>query len=104
MSLRDSRIRSSPVYVTPGVVREGPDPASGKRFIMETDGIGKSPFLTTKEAARFLRVSERTLQNWRYASLGPVYRKHVGVVVYHFDDLLRFSASSHRSGDATNDQ
>ncbi|KCZ54879.1 MULTISPECIES: helix-turn-helix domain-containing protein [Hyphomonas] len=69
---------------------------------MQTDGIGESPFLTTKEAARFLRVSERTLQNWRYASLGPVYRKHVGVVVYHVDDLLRFSASSHRPGDAKN--
>ena len=64
---------------------------------MQTDGIGESPFLTTKEAARFLRVSERTLQNWRYASLGPVYRKHVGVVVYHVDDLNDYSTVWNRS-------
>jgi hypothetical protein len=71
---------------------------------MSTDGIGESPFLTTREAANYLRVSERTLQNWRYASLGPVYRKHVGVIVYHVDDLLNFSASSYRSGDTQNGQ
>ena len=84
--------------------RNGRDLASRKRVTMHTDGFGESPFRTTREAANYLRVSERTLQNWRYANLGPVYRKHVGVVVYHVDDLLSFSASSYRSGDAQNGQ
>ncbi len=51
----------------------------------------KSPFLTTVEAARYLRSTERTMQNWRWAGIGPKYRKHVGTIVYHVDDLLKFS-------------
>ncbi len=73
---------------------------TGKRATMHTSRPVETPFLTTREAANYLRVSERTLQNWRYANLGPIYRKHVGIVVYHVDDLLRFSESGHRSGKA----
>ncbi|HBL93040.1 MAG TPA: DNA-binding protein [Hyphomonas sp.] len=57
-----------------------------------------SPFLTTDEAARFLRLERRTLDNWRWAGLGPPFRKHGGKVVYHETDLVRFSE---RGGDAS---
>lgn len=51
----------------------------------------KSPFLTTEEAADYLRVERRTLDNWRWAGLGPNWRKHGGRIVYHIDDLIAFS-------------
>ena len=51
----------------------------------------QSPFYTVEEAAAFLRVEPRTLDNWRWAGLGPKYRKHGGRIVYHIDDLTAFS-------------
>ncbi|MEH6487908.1 helix-turn-helix domain-containing protein [Hyphomonas oceanitis] len=69
---------------------------------MQPERSGASPFLTTKEAAVYLRVSQRTLQNWRYANTGPSYRKHVGVVVYHIDDLNAFSEKWIQSGGGKN--
>tara|TARA_R110001599_G_scaffold62596_2_gene174219 strand:- start:1519 stop:1722 length:204 start_codon:yes stop_codon:yes gene_type:complete len=65
---------------------------------MHPENDNGTPFLTTREAADYLRVSERTIQNWRYAGTGPDYRKHVGVVVYHIDDLNAFSERWMRSG------
>lgn len=53
--------------------------------------VRKSPFLTTKEAALFLRLHHRTLENWRTAGAGPKYRKHGGRIVYHQTELERFS-------------
>jgi hypothetical protein len=38
----------------------------------------QSPFLTTKEAASYLRISVRTMENWRWSDDGPEYRKHGG--------------------------
>lgn len=51
----------------------------------------QSPFLTADEAAVFLRIQARTLRNWRWKGAGPAYRKHGGRVVYHRQDLERFS-------------
>lgn len=51
----------------------------------------KSPYLTAEEAAEFLRVQSRTLRNWRWKGGGPAYRKHGGRVVYHVQELERFS-------------
>ena len=51
----------------------------------------KSPFLTRNEAAEFLRVEPRTLDNWRSAGTGPTFRKHGGRVVYHQSELESFS-------------
>ena len=50
-----------------------------------------SPFLTTKEAAAFLRVRRRTLDNWRWVGKGPAFHKHGQRVVYTIEDLLAFS-------------
>ena len=57
----------------------------------------QSPFLTTKEAASYLRISVRTMENWRWSDDGPGYRKHGGPVVYHIDDLNDFSTVWNKS-------
>lgn len=50
-----------------------------------------SPFFTTDEAAQFLRLKERTLNNMRWRGEGPHYRKHGGRVMYHKRDLEGWS-------------
>ena len=50
-----------------------------------------SPFFTTDEAAQFLRLKERTLNNMRWRGEGPHYRKHGGRVMYHKHDLEGWS-------------
>ncbi len=54
----------------------------------------KSPFLTHEEAANYLRLHKNTLRNKRYLGNGPPYRKHGGRVVYHVEDLNKWSGSS----------
>jgi hypothetical protein len=57
-----------------------------------------SPYFTVKEAAEFLRLRPRTLDNMRWRGTGPKYRKHGGRIVYHLDDLIEWSrGNTHRS-------
>jgi hypothetical protein len=49
------------------------------------------PFLTIDEAAELLRVSRRTLDNYRYRKVGPPYRRHGGRIVYRLSDLIAWS-------------
>ncbi len=65
-----------------------------------------SPFLTVAEAANYLRLGARTLDNLRWIGTGPKFRKHGGRIVYHKDDLdawsqtrLRISTSGARDED-----
>ncbi|MEO0752853.1 MAG: helix-turn-helix domain-containing protein [Pseudomonadota bacterium] len=58
---------------------------------MSANGAGKSPFLTSEEAALYLRVSEGTIRNWRVVGIGPKYRHHGRRIVYHVDDLNSFN-------------
>lgn len=51
----------------------------------------ESPFYTTAEAARYLRLEESTLNAMRWRKEGPPWRKHGGKVLYHKDDLDRWS-------------
>ena len=44
-------------------------------------------YLRTREAARFLGLSGRTLEKHRYFGSGPAYRRIGGRVVYSVDDL-----------------
>lgn len=44
-------------------------------------------YLRTEEAARFLGLSERTLEKHRTYGTGPTYRKLGGRVVYSITDL-----------------
>lgn len=55
-----------------------------------------SPFLNVKEAAAYLRLKKRTLDNMRWQGIGPRFRKHGGRVVYHRDDLKDWSESAKR--------
>lgn len=55
----------------------------------------QSPFLRLSEAANFLRLDRRTLDNMRQRGTGPLYTKHGGRVVYHHDDLIAWS-NEHR--------
>ncbi len=55
-----------------------------------------SPFLSTAEAALYLKVSERTLKEWRWHGRGPCFRRHAGHVLYHIDDLDSWSQASAR--------
>ena len=59
---------------------------------MSSNGpIGPPRHLRTPEAARFLGLSDRTLDKHRSYGTGPVYRKIGGRVVYTLDDLLAWS-------------
>ena len=49
-------------------------------------------YLRTQEAARFLGLSERTLEKHRTYGTGPAYRKLGGRVVYAVDDLEAWAA------------
>jgi len=59
------------------------------------------PFLTTREAARFLKLKPNTLEKMRVYGGGPVYRKHGRYVRYHLDDLTDWSDM--RKKDSTSD-
>lgn len=50
-----------------------------------------SPFMTVDEAAHFLKLTRKTLDNFRWAGGGPKYRKHGGRVLYHRDELDSWS-------------
>lgn len=50
-----------------------------------------TPFLNTEQAAFYLGVSARRLQQLRGAGAGPVFRRHSRYVRYHIDDLDSWS-------------
>jgi excisionase family DNA binding protein len=52
-----------------------------------------SPLLTQREAARLLRLSERTLERLRVTGAGPVYVKAGRLVRYREADLEEWIAS-----------
>jgi hypothetical protein len=51
-----------------------------------------SPFLSTDQAAAYLKISSRSLKRLRRAGKGPVFRRHCRFVQYHIDDLDAWSA------------
>ncbi|MES2255535.1 MAG: helix-turn-helix domain-containing protein [Pseudomonadota bacterium] len=53
-----------------------------------------SPFLTTKEAAYFLKLAALTLVKMRMQKRGPKFRKHGRYIRYHIVDLEEWSASA----------
>jgi hypothetical protein len=56
----------------------------------------ESPFLSVEEAALWLRLKKRTLDNMRWMGTGPKFRKHGGRIYYHVDDLKEWSLNSRR--------
>jgi hypothetical protein len=59
--------------------------------------ISDNPFLTVTEAAAYLRLKKRTLDNMRWMGLGPQFRKHGGRIYYHVDELKEWSLRSRRN-------
>ena len=53
-----------------------------------------SPFLSTEQAAFYLGLSARKLQQMRAAGTGPAFRRHSRYVRYHIDDLDAWSRNS----------
>ena len=53
-----------------------------------------NPFLNVAEAAEYLRLKKRTLDNMRWMGTGPMFCKHGGRIYYHFDELSRWSDDS----------
>ena len=49
--------------------------------------------MSTKEAARLLSVSHRTMEDWRLSGQGPPFRKWGRLVRYHMNDLKSFADS-----------
>lgn len=51
-----------------------------------------SPYLNEVEAAKYLRLGVKTLQNMRVAGLGPLFRRHGKMrVLYKVSDLDAWS-------------
>jgi len=59
--------------------------------------VADGPFLTTREAARFLKLKPNTLEKMRVYGGGPQYRKHGRHVRYHIEELTASRSSSIRS-------
>jgi excisionase family DNA binding protein len=58
-----------------------------------------SPFLNTAQAAHYLGISARTLEDMRIADAGPVWRRHgLRHVRYHIDDLDAWSKTCKQQG------
>ena len=57
---------------------------------------GEKPFLNTKEAAAWLRLTKNTLEKMRVNGTGPIYRKHGRYVRYHIEDLVDYSNANKR--------
>lgn len=64
---------------------------SGSEERPERESLGETPFLHPDEAADYLRITRRALENFRVTGKGPPYRKHGGRVVYHIEDLEEWS-------------
>lgn len=48
------------------------------------------PPLSTKEAARFLGTSHRTMEDWRLTGIGPTFIKLGRLVRYRMSDILKY--------------
>ena len=59
-----------------------------------------SPYLTVPEAAAFLRLNPRTLDNMRCTGGGPIYCKHGGRILYNLWDLIAWSTATRRRSTA----
>jgi Helix-turn-helix domain len=56
--------------------------------------LNQNPFLNVAEAADFLRLRKRTLDNMRWMGTGPSFRKHGGRIFYHIDELKEWSLAT----------
>jgi len=55
-----------------------------------------SKYLTTHEVAELLRLSKRTLDNWRTQKTGPTWTKAGGRILYDTEDIKEWIESQKR--------
>ncbi len=53
-----------------------------------------SPYLSSKQAARYLGFTDRSLQNMRQRGTGPSFLRFGRQVRYHIRDLIAYGARS----------
>lgn len=58
-----------------------------------------SPYLSSKEAARYLGVTDRSLQNMRRRGAGPHFIRFGRQVRYHIRDLLAYARDPSEPGE-----
>lgn len=58
-----------------------------------------SPFLSPEQAAHYLGISVRTLQEHRSTGSGPRFRRHCRHIRYHIDDLDSWSLGTREERD-----
>jgi excisionase family DNA binding protein len=59
--------------------------------------MAEQVYLTAKEAAKFLTLSEHTLRNWRVEGKGPGFHKLGSRVVYARVDLEAWADQQYRN-------
>lgn len=57
-----------------------------------------SPFLSPEQAAHYLGLSTRTLQEYRSTGKGPRFRRHSRHIRYHINDLDTWSEAVGEAG------
>lgn len=53
-----------------------------------------SPFLNNAQAAHYIGLNWRTLQEMRWRGEGPAFRRHGRFIRYHIDDLDEWSRTN----------
>ena len=66
-----------------------------------TEARKGSPFLTTRQTARYIGLAVQTLEKMRRERRGPPYRKHGRFVRYHIADLDAWSEANGKGGRKT---
>jgi len=56
--------------------------------------LTSTPFHTVQEAADYMRLRKRTLDNMRWMGTGPAVRKHGGRIFYHAAELQPWSLAT----------
>lgn len=84
------------------IARTSGPPCDGDLFV--GDDIARaarakkgSPFLSTEQAAFYLGLSPRKLEQMRGQGGGPLFRRHSRYIRYHIDDLDDWSRGMTRS-------
>jgi excisionase family DNA binding protein len=60
----------------------------------------RSPLATSAEVAAYLRVSERTVEDWAYRGGGPQFSRVGQQRRYRWEDIDRYLAERARGGQA----
>jgi hypothetical protein len=80
-----------------GVDVEGAAPVSQRITAVVLDGSSifreQAAHLTQRDLARRWRMSERTLEAWRWRKQGPTYLRIGGKVTYRIGDVLAYEAA-----------